>query len=146
MAVVNAKTPFLTVDGVINIQRDGKFVGIVLIERKYPPIGLALPGGFVEYGESAESALLREMKEETGLDVIILGSLGIYSKPSRDPRQHTASAVFVCASSGEPVGSDDAKRAYVFPYDKIPLDKLVFDHAKIVRDFLKVRNCFIVRF
>ena len=135
--VVNVKTPFLTVDGIINIQNEaGEFKGIVLIERKYPPIGLALPGGFVDYGETVEKALIREMKEETGLDVIILRQFHVYSDPSRDPRQHTVSVVFECVARGTPKGQDDAKKAIVVPYKEIPFEKLVFDHGKILHDYL----------
>lgn len=136
--VVNIKTPFLTVDGIINIQNEkGQFTGIVLIERKYPPIGLALPGGFVDYGETVEKAVIREMKEETGLDVIILRQFHVYSDPSRDERQHTVSVVFECTARGTPIGQDDAKKALVIPYNEIPFEKLVFDHGKILKDYLK---------
>ncbi len=132
------ETPLLAVDGIINVQdENGKFIGIVLIERKYPPIGLALPGGFVEVGETVERAVIREMKEETGLDVIILRQFHVYSDPARDPRRHTVSVVFECVARGEPKGSDDAKVAKVYPYDKIPFDKLVFDHAEILKDYLE---------
>jgi 8-oxo-dGTP diphosphatase len=131
------KTPFLAVDGIVNLQgEDGKFKGIVLIERKYPPVGLALPGGFVEVGESLERALLREMEEETSLRVVALRQFKAYSEPSRDPRFHVVSVVFECVARGEPVGRDDAKRATLFSYDSIPLDRLVFDHGKILRDYL----------
>ncbi|SNR74625.1 NUDIX domain-containing protein [Desulfurobacterium atlanticum] len=139
--VVNIKTPFLTVDGIINIQDDkGNFTGVVLIERKYPPIGLALPGGFVDYGETVEEAVIREMKEETGLDVIILRQFHVYSDPARDPRQHTVSVVFECVARGTPQGQDDAKKAIVVPYKEIPFEKLVFDHKKILIDYLHNKN------
>jgi len=138
------KTPYLAVDGIINVQNeDGKFEGIVLIERKYPPVGLALPGGFVEVGESVERALLREMKEETGLKVVALRLFGVYSDPKRDPRFHVVSLVFECVARGKPRGRDDAKEAKVYPYEEIPFDKLVFDHGKILRDYLSsVRTIF----
>ena len=135
------ETPYLTVDGIINLQNEkGEFTGIVLIERKYPPIGFALPGGFVEVGETVEEAVIREMKEETGLDVVVLRQFRVYSDPKRDPRFHTVSVVFECVARGEPEGSDDAKVARVFGYDEIPLDKLVFDHSKILTDYLKDIN------
>ncbi|WP_457569992.1 NUDIX domain-containing protein [Desulfurobacterium sp.] len=138
MAVVNIKTPYLTVDGIINVQNEkGEFEGIVLIERKYPPTGLALPGGFVDYGETVEEAVIREMKEETGLDVVIIRQFHVYSDPKRDPRQHTVSVVFECVARGKPVGADDAKKAIVVPYDEIPFEKIVFDHGKILKDYIE---------
>jgi len=135
------KTPLLTVDGIINLQdENGRWLGIVLIERKYPPVGLALPGGFVEVGETVEKALIREMKEETNLDVIIIRQFKVYSNPQRDPRFHTVSVVFECAARGTPKGSDDAKTAKLIPYDKIPTNQLVFDHAQIIADYLNSKN------
>jgi 8-oxo-dGTP diphosphatase len=132
------KTPLLAVDGIVNLQNDaGDFLGIVLIERKYTPLGLALPGGFVEVGEKAERALIREMKEELGLDVVIIRQFKLYSDPNRDPRGiHVASMVFECVARGEPKAADDAKVARLFHYDSIPLEQLVFDHSKIVKDYL----------
>ncbi|GAB6075905.1 NUDIX domain-containing protein [Desulfurobacterium crinifex] len=131
------ETPLLAVDGIINVQdEDGKFIGIVLIERKYPPIGLALPGGFVEVGETVERAVIREMKEETGLDVITLRQFHVYSDPERDPRRHVVSVVFECVARGKPKGSDDAKVARVYSYDEIPFEELVFDHSQILKDYL----------
>jgi 8-oxo-dGTP diphosphatase len=131
------KTPYLAVDGIVNVQNEnGEFEGIVLIERKYPPVGLALPGGFVEVGETVERALLREMEEEIGLKVVILRQFRVYSKPDRDPRFHTVSVVFECVARGEPKGRDDAKVARVYPYREIPFDRLVFDHGKILKDYL----------
>ncbi len=134
------KTPYLTTDGIIEIYSDGVFEGIVLIERKNTPLGVALPGGFVEVGERVEEALVREMKEETGLDVSITSLLGIYSDPARDPRFHTASAVYVARAEGVPHAGDDAKEAHIYPLEKIPFDKLVFDHAKIIEDYLQERK------
>ena len=134
------KTPYLTTDGIIELYDGQTFRGIVLIERKNPPLGLALPGGFVDVGESVEEALVREMKEETTLDVTIEYLLGIYSDPKRDPRFHTASAVFVAKAEGEPRGEDDAKEAKVYPLDTIPFDKLVFDHAVILKEYLQKRE------
>ena len=110
--------------------------GIVLIDRKNPPLGLAIPGGFVEVGESVETAALREMKEEVGLDVRLVGLLGVYSDPKRDPRFHTASVVFVGDATGEPQAASDAQEASIYHLEEIPLDRLVFDHREILLDFL----------
>lgn len=129
-------TPHLSVDGIIKLYNNNVFQGIVLIKRVNPPLGLALPGGFVDIGESVEDALIREMKEETNLDVKIQSLLGIYSNPKRDPRFHTASAVYICKAKGTPKAGDDAKSVYIYKLDEIPFDKLVFDHAEILKDFL----------
>ena len=135
------KTPYLTTDGVVEIYDAREtFLGIVLIQRKNEPLGLALPGGFVDIGESVESAVVREMKEEISLDVTIVKLLGVYSDPSRDTRFHTASVTYICRAYGEPTGADDAKEASIYKLDEIPLDKLVFDHKKILEDYLKERN------
>jgi len=132
------KTPHLSTDGIIKLYDENDiFKGIVLIERLNEPHGLALPGGFVDIGESVENALIREMKEETNLDVNILNLQNIYSDPSRDPRFHTASAVYVCEAKGKPKAQDDAKEVFIYPIKEIPLEKLVFDHKKIVEDFQK---------
>ena len=130
------KTPYLAVDGIIELYQNDVLQGIVLIERLNTPLGLAIPGGFVDIGESVEEALVREMKEETDLDVQIVSLLNVYSDPSRDPRFHTASVVYICKAEGAPVGLDDAKEAIVYKKSEIPFDKLVFDHAKILRDYL----------
>ena len=130
------KTPFVATDGIVKIYEAGIFRGIVLIERKNPPLGLALPGGFVDIGESCEDACKREMKEEISLDVEIEYLLGVYSDPKRDPRFHTVSCVYVCRTVGNPVAADDAKSCFLFSIDNIPMDRLCFDHAKIIRDFL----------
>jgi len=130
-------TPFLTVDGIIKIFNPADFKGIVLIKRKNPPLGYALPGGFVDYGEKVEEALIREMKEETNLDVMIEKILGVYSDPNRDPRMHTASIVFVCHAYDYPKAGDDAKETFVVKLEDIPWDELVFDHKKILEDFIK---------
>ncbi|MRJ02266.1 MAG: NUDIX hydrolase [Epsilonproteobacteria bacterium] len=130
------ETPFLATDGIIKIYDRGRFQGIVLIERKNDPKGIALPGGFVEVGESVEEACRREMREETGLEIVIERLLGVYSDPRRDPRFHVASVVFVGRSSGVPRGGDDAKRAFVVPIEGIPWEELLFDHAQILQDFI----------
>lgn len=131
------KTPYLAVDGVVRLWEGERFKGIVLVERRYEPLGYALPGGFVEVGETVEKAVLREVKEETGLDAHIVKLLGVYSEPNRDPRFHVVSVVFVLDAYGEPKAGDDAKKAVVFPIEDLPFDKIVFDHAKILKDFLR---------
>ena len=131
------KTPYLTADGIIKLfDEKNIFQGIVFIERLNKPFGIALPGGFVDIGETVEQALVREMKEETNLDVKIEKLLNIYSNPKRDPRFHTATAVYICTATGIPKALDDAKNIFVFKKDEIPFDKLVFDHEKIIRDYL----------
>ena len=124
------RNPALTVDIIIQLQG-----GIALIERKNPPYGWALPGGFVDYGESLEAAALREAKEETGVDLFDLKQLRAYSDPARDPRQHTVTVVFSANGRGEPKAADDAKHLQVFPLDRLP-GELAFDHDKILSDYI----------
>jgi 8-oxo-dGTP diphosphatase len=132
------KTPYLAVDAVIKLfDPKGNFRGIVLIERKNPPIGLALPGGFVEVGETVEEAVIREVKEEVNLDFQIERILGVFSKPDRDPRFHTVSVVFVGKAVGLPRASSDAKEAKVYKLEEIPWERLVFDHGEILRKFIE---------
>jgi len=131
------KTPYLTTDGIVEIYNSSEELeGIVLIQRKYPPLGLALPGGFVDVGESVEDACVREMKEEISLDVTIEKLLGVYSNPSRDERFHTASVVYICKAYSLPIGADDAKEAILIKLEDLDLNSLVFDHGVILRDYL----------
>jgi 8-oxo-dGTP diphosphatase len=127
------RNPTPTVDIIIEIGNQ-----IVLIERKNPPYGWALPGGFVDYGESYETAALREAQEETGLKVIELRQFRTYSDPDRDPRGHTASTVFIGKANGSPSAGDDASRAELFSQAKLPT--LAFDHAKILADYFKIEK------
>ena len=118
--IQNYKNPLPTVDIIIETMG-----GIVLIERRNKPLGWALPGGFVDYGESLEQAAVREALEETGLHT--------YSAPDRDPRHHTISTVFIATAGGVPSAGDDAKNTGVFTQRNLP--PLVFDHAKILDDY-----------
>jgi 8-oxo-dGTP diphosphatase len=106
---------------------------VVLVRRRNPPPGWALPGGFVDEGETIEAAAVREAKEETGLDVALTDLLYVYSDPRRDPRRHTLSAVFLGHAGGEPVGADDAAEARAFEWTALP-SPIAFDHAEILRD------------
>ena len=126
-------TPLLTVDIIIEmIDRPGR--PIVLIERKYPPPGWALPGGFVDVGEPLESAAVREAREETSLHVTLKRLLGNYSDPLRDSRGHTVSAVYIAEAQGEPRAADDARHLALYDPRKTP--PLAFDHERIIRDYL----------
>jgi 8-oxo-dGTP diphosphatase len=112
---------------------------VVLIRRKNPPLGWALPGGFVDVGESLEEAALREALEETCLSVELIRQFHTYSDPARDPRHHTITTVYLARASGSPTGADDAAEARVFPYDALP-PNLVFDHAAILEDVIHERH------
>ncbi len=129
------ETPYLTVDAVI-LTPDKK---VILVKRKNPPFqGMwALPGGFVEYGEKVEEALLREIREETGLEVEILRLIGVYSDPERDPRAHTVTLAYLVRSAGGTLrAADDASEVQAF---SLPLPfPLAFDHSQILQDALKV--------
>jgi ADP-ribose pyrophosphatase YjhB (NUDIX family) len=129
--VLKYKNPFPTVD--IIIETEG---GIVLIQRKNPPYGWALPGGFVDYGESLEKAAVREAKEETSLDIELVSQLGAYSDPTRDPRYHTISVVFTAKAEGQARASDDAVDIGIFTRDTLP-DGLAFDHDRILKDYFE---------
>jgi ADP-ribose pyrophosphatase YjhB (NUDIX family) len=137
------RNPFPTVDIIIESalvsdepMAEKEKNGIVLIRRKNFPFGWAIPGGFVDYGESLESAAVREALEETSLKVELLYQLGAYSDPARDPRHHTVSVVFVARAKGEPRAADDARDIGVFTRSSIP-DSMAFDHAKIIQDYFK---------
>lgn len=128
------RNPFLTVDIIIECPN-----GIVLIERKYPPLGWALPGGFVDYGETLESAAVREAMEETSLQVQLTDQFYTYSDPDRDPRHHTVSTVFIATARNSPRAADDAVNAGIFTETDLPTP-LVFDHPRILKDYFAYKN------
>jgi len=128
------RNPLVTVDIIIEINRD-----IVLIERSNTPYGWALPGGFVDYGESLESSAIREAKEETSLDIKIEEQLHTYSDPDRDPRHHTVTTVFIAKGVGSPKAADDAKNVSIFNETNLPYP-IVFDHGKIISDYFRYKK------
>lgn len=132
------KTPELTVDIIIEMH-DQPGNPIVLIERKYEPFGWAIPGGFVDVGETVAHAAIREALEETSLEVELDLLLGCYSDPARDPRGHTVGLVFVAHATGTPKADDDAAALDVFDPDNITVE-LAFDHADIIRDYRRYRK------
>jgi len=123
--------PYPTVDIIIEME-----CGIILIERKNPPLGWALPGGFVDYGESLEEAAVREALEETSLHVTLISQLHTYSDPGRDTRKHTITTVYIAKAEGKPHAADDAQDIGIFTKDTLP-HPLVFDHQKILRNYFK---------
>jgi 8-oxo-dGTP diphosphatase len=125
-------TPRLAADVIIG-SKDG--LSIVMIERKYAPFGWALPGGFVDVGETIETAAVREAKEEVQLDVSLVDLLYIYSDPARDFRGHTATAIFVASAEGDPAAADDAKHAQWVRLDALPTP-IAFDHTEVIADYV----------
>lgn len=132
------RNPIPTIDIIIEMW-DRPHRPIVLIERQNPPFGWALPGGFVDYGESVETAAIREAQEETCLEVDLLEQFHVYSAPERDPRQHTLSVVFIAKAVGTPQAADDAKALKLFELWQLP-HQLCFDHKQILADYQKYRN------
>ncbi len=128
------RNPVPTVDVIIEVSG-----GIVLVKRRFPPPGWALPGGFVEYGETVETAAIREAREETGLAVSLVELFGVYSDPNRDPRRHTLAIVFIGTATGVPAGGDDAAEARIFAPESLPAS-LAFDHAQILQDYLTYKR------
>ena len=133
---MNYKNPFPTVDLIIENHKNE----ILLIERKNIPHGWALPGGFVDYGESLEHAAKREGKEETNLDIELISPFKAYSNPERDKRAHTITFVFIAKGKGEAKGMDDAKQAKWFSIEEIKQLNIAFDHKNIIFDYLKYKN------
>ena len=132
------RNPTPTVDIIIELI-DRRDRPIILIERLNPPYGWALPGGFVDYGESLETAAIREAQEEVGLDVRLIEQFHVYSAPDRDPRQHTTSIDFIAKATGTPIAQDDAKSLGIYAPWEIP-PALCFDHGQIVQDYLQYRH------
>ena len=129
------RNPIPTVDIIIELESGG----IILIRRKNPPPGWALPGGFVDYGESLETAAVREALEETTLQVQLVELFHVYSDPNRDPHQHTLSTVFIATASGTPRGEEDAAEARIFSEQDLPA-QLAFDHSQILRDYFRYKR------
>jgi purine-nucleoside phosphorylase len=128
------KNPVPTVDLIIDI--NGR---VVLIKRKNPPWGWALPGGFVDYGETLEQAAIREAREETSLEVSLISQFHSYSDPERDPRQHTVTTVFLARAEGRPRAADDAKDIGLFDLESLP-SPLAFDHHRILMDYTRAKE------
>jgi ADP-ribose pyrophosphatase YjhB (NUDIX family) len=124
------QNPIPTVDIIIEIESKG----IILIKRKNPPYGWAIPGGFVDYGESLEEAAVREAKEETSLDVKLIRQFHTYSDPDRDPRHHTITTVYIAKAQGIPQAKDDATEIGTFSERNLP-DEIAFDHREILHDY-----------
>ena len=135
MGMNRQRGPAVAADAIIELAGGG----IVLIERRFPPLGWAIPGGFVEYGESAEDAARREAKEETNLDVELVAQLYTYSHPKRDPRGHTISVIYVARAVGEARAADDAAAVAVVTEATLPAP-LVFDHADVLRDYFAYKR------
>ena len=131
-------TPLLAADAIIELM-DYPGQPFVLIERVYPPYGWAVPGGFVDVGETLEHAAIREAKEETNLDVALSCLLGIYSNPQRDPRNHTVTAVYIAQAHGTPIAADDAKTCGLFTFENLP-EQLAFDHAQVLSDYRQFKE------
>jgi len=133
------RNPVPTVDIIIELPKESGTDGIVLIKRKNPPFGWALPGGFVDYGETLEQAAVREAKEETSLSVELKTQMHTYSDPDRDPRQHTISTVFIARAQGQPMAKDDAQDIGIFTQEELNFP-LAFDHQKILADYFQRKS------
>jgi len=133
--------PFLAASVIIEVYEKGIFKGIVLIERGKEPLGMAIPGGHVEYGEMVDFTARREMREECNLELKDLRQFKVYSSPDRDPRKHTIDVIHIArVDDVMPKAGDDAAKAFVYPLDQIPWEKLVFDHTKILKDYIAYRE------
>lgn len=126
--------PSLAVDCIISVKGTDR---IVLIERRNPPLGLSLPGGFVDYGETLEKAICREVEEEVNCKLDDLSQFRVYSDPTRDPRHHTVAVVFTATTTSTPKAGDDAKVVHTLDPHWFPSQQMVFDHAKVIKDWLR---------
>jgi 8-oxo-dGTP diphosphatase len=127
--------PLPTVDIIIELEDQG----ILLLNRRNYPLGWAIPGGFVDYGESLEDAAMREAKEETGLEVTIIRQFHTYSRPDRDPRHHSISTVYIAKAHGMPLAADDAAEVGIFTEDTLP-SRIAFDHREILADYFSLKK------
>jgi len=134
------KPPILTTTAIIEIHEGGQFKGIVLIERGKAPFGKAIPGGKVEYGETVENAVRREMMEEVNLELNDLRQFHVYSDPTRDFRHHSVEVAYVAKAFRSPSAGDDAAKAFIVKLEDIPWKELAFDHAQVLKDYIEWRN------
>jgi len=134
------KPPILTTTAIIEVYNQDQFQGIVLIERGKAPFGKAIPGGKVEYGETVENAIRREMMEEVNLELQDLRQFHVYSDPSRDFRHHSVEVTHLAKAFSQPTAGDDAAKAFVVKTENIPWNELAFDHAQILRDYLNYKT------
>lgn len=134
------KPPILTTTAIIEVYQKGVFKGIVLIERGKAPFGKAIPGGKVEYGETVEKAIRREMMEEVGLELSDLRQFHVYSDPLRDFRHHSVEVAHIAKACQLPTAGDDAAKAFVVRLENIPWSELAFDHALVLKDYIAWKN------
>jgi 8-oxo-dGTP diphosphatase len=134
------KPPILTTTAIIEVHEEGTFKGIVLIERGKAPFGKAIPGGKVEYGETVENAVRREMMEEVNLQLNDLRQFHVYSDPTRDFRHHSVEVAHTAKAFQLPKAGDDAAKAFVVKLEDIPWSELAFDHAQVLKDYIEWRN------
>lgn len=134
------RPPILTTTAIIEVYDGGVFKGIVLIERGKAPFGKAIPGGKVEYGETVENAVRREMMEEVNLELNDLRQFHVYSDPSRDFRHHSVEVAHVAKAFQLPKAGDDAAKAFIVKLEDIPWSELAFDHALVLKDYIDWRN------
>lgn len=134
------KPPILTTAAIIEVYDHDQFKGIVLIERGKAPFGKALPGGKVEYGETVETAIRREMMEEVHLELQDLQQFHVYSDPTRDFRHHSVEVTYLAKAFSAPTAGDDAAKAFLVKVEDIPWNEFAFDHAQILRDYLEYKS------